>query len=200
MVGRGESCATVVERTEVHNSANREGGSVTDEYDAVVYDLDGTLVRLDVDWERVEREVSAVLRDAGVDPDDYDMWGMLDAAEAAGVGDAVDELIAGHERDGATRARRLPTADELGTLDVPAGVCSLNCEAACRTALDRHGLLDAFGVVAGRDTVPARKPDRRALTWVLDELGVAPERALFVGDSASDEETAERAGVAFRWV
>lgn len=173
---------------------------VTDDYDAVVYDLDGTLVRLAVDWMTVEREVAARLREAGVDPHEHDMWEMLDAAEAAGVGDDVDALIASHERDGAAQAERLPTADELATLDVPVAVCSLNCEAACRTALDRHDLLDACRVVAGRDTVPARKPDPRALTWVLDELGVAPERALFVGDSQSDQTTAERAGTDFRWV
>lgn len=169
------------------------------DYDAVVYDLDGTLVRLAVDWMDVEREVAARLREAGVDPSEHDMWEMLDAAEVAGVGDDVHELIAAHERDGATRAERLPGADEPATLDVPTAVCSLNCEAACRTALDRHDLLESFRVVAGRDTVPARKPDPRALTWVLDELGVAPERALFVGDSESDLTTAERAGTDFRW-
>jgi Predicted phosphatases len=95
---------------------------------------------------------------------------------------------------------RLPCADELADHDVPLGVCSLNCEDACRTALERHDILDAFGVVAGRDTVPARKPDPRALTWVIDELGVEPENTLFVGDSPSDETTANRAGTAFRRV
>ncbi|MCD2199844.1 HAD-IA family hydrolase [Halobacterium sp. KA-4] len=169
------------------------------DYEAVVYDLDGTLVRLAVDWAVVEREVAARLREAGVDPSAYDMWEMLDAAEDAGIGSDVHDLIASHERDGATRAERLPGADELAGLDVPAAVCSLNAEDACRTALERHDLLDSFRVVAGRDTVPARKPDPRALTWVLDELGVAPENALFVGDSASDEVTAERAGTSFRW-
>ncbi len=173
---------------------------MTDDYDAVVYDLDGTLVRLPVDWEAVERDIAERLREAGVDPAAHDTWEMLDAAEDAGVGADVDELIASHERDGATRAERLSSADELATMDVPVAVCSLNCEAACRTALERHELLDSFHVVAGRDTVPARKPDPRALTWVLDELGVAPEDALFVGDSPSDEVTAERAGAAFRWV
>jgi phosphoglycolate phosphatase len=171
---------------------------VTD-YDAVVYDLDGTLVRLDVDWGAVEREVEAALREAGADPAEYDMWGMLDAAEDAGVGGHVHDLIAAHERDGAAAATRLPAADDL-PLDVPVGVCSLNCEAACRAALDDHGLTEFVDVVAGRDTVPARKPDPRALEWVLAELGVPAERALFVGDSASDEVTAERAGAAFRWV
>jgi phosphoglycolate phosphatase len=34
----------------------------------------------------------------------------------------------------------------------------------------------------------------------LDALGVAPEEALFVGDSPRDKETADRAGVAFEYV
>ncbi|WP_232702404.1 HAD family hydrolase [Halobacterium wangiae] len=173
---------------------------MTDDYDAVVYDLDGTLARLDVDWEQVERDVAVRLREADVDPDNFDTWGLLDAAEDAGIGEDVNDIIAEHERDGATRSERLPCADELADLDVPLGVCSLNCEAACRIALERHDILDNFEVVAGRDTVPARKPDPRALTWVLDELDVDPERALFVGDSSSDETTADRAGTAFRRV
>jgi phosphoglycolate phosphatase len=172
---------------------------VTEDYDAVVYDLDGTLVRLDVDWATVEREVGDVLLEAGVDPDDHDTWELLTAAEEAGVGDAVHDLIADHELDGAETGPLLATADEL-PLDVPVGVCSLNAEVACRRALDRHDLSEWVAVVAGRDSVPARKPDPRALEWVADELGVDVERVLFVGDSASDEETAERAGADFRWV
>lgn len=172
---------------------------MTADYDAVVYDLDGTLVHLDVDWAAARREVSTHLREAGVDPDNLDTWELLTAAEDAGVGNAVHDCIADHEVAGAETGRLLATADEL-PLDVPVGVCSLNAEAACRRALDRHGLAEWVSVVAGRDTVPARKPDPRALTWVADELGVDVERVLFVGDSASDEVTAERAGADFRWV
>jgi phosphoglycolate phosphatase len=54
--------------------------------------------------------------------------------------------------------------------------------------------------VVGRDSVPARKPDPEPLLAALDALDVPPNRALFVGDSASDAEAAERAGVAFRYV
>jgi phosphoglycolate phosphatase len=35
---------------------------------------------------------------------------------------------------------------------------------------------------------------------VVEDLGVTPDDVLFVGDSASDEETAERAGTRFEWV
>jgi len=84
---------------------------VTDDYDAVVYDLDGTLARLNVDWEQVERDVSARLRAANVDPDNFDTWGLLEAAEDAGIGEEVDEIIADHERE----ERRAPSASRVPT-------------------------------------------------------------------------------------
>jgi phosphoglycolate phosphatase len=170
-----------------------------DDVDAVVYDLDGTLVRLAVDWEAVETEVGRVLSDAGVDPDDHDSWGLLDAAQAAGVGDDVDAIIARHERDGAVRSERLPAADDL-PLDRAVGVCSLNCEAAVRAALDHHGLAEHVQAVVGRDTVAERKPHPQPLLETVRALGVDPARVLFVGDSPRDEETAVAAGTMYAYV
>jgi phosphoglycolate phosphatase len=168
--------------------------------EAVVYDLDGTLVRLVVDWPDVERRLADLLEREGVNSDGLSGWDQLDAAEDAGVGDEADELIAAAEREGARDSRRLPLADELVAREVPVGVCSLNHERAVRIALDRHDLTDHVENVVGRGTVPKRKPHPRALLAVVEELGVPPETVLFVGDSASDEETAERAGTQFEWV
>lgn len=173
---------------------------MSDEFAAVVYDLDGTLVRLDVDWTAVSAGVASLLRDHGVDPSPLETWELLTAAENVGVGDEAHDLISAHERAGAWASARLPAADELAALDVPVGVLSLNCEAACHIALDEHGLADAVDVVAGRETPPARKPDPRSLEWVLDELDVGAADSVFVGDSDSDEVTADRAGTDFRWV
>lgn len=176
---------------------------MTDEFDAVVYDLDGTLVRLDVDWEVVRQGLGDRLREQGVDPSPFETWELLSAAEDAGIGDEAHEFIAEHERNGAAVSRRLPTADELDERrgdGVPVGVLSLNCEDACHIALAEHGLKDHVDVVAGRETTPARKPDPRSLQWVLNELGVDADGSVFVGDSDSDEVTAERVGTQFRWV
>lgn len=170
------------------------------EYDAVVYDLDGTLVRLDVDWEQVARDVRAVYRDAGVEPPAADSWTLLTDASEIDRREEVDSIIASHERDGARSADRLPLADEVADRSVPVGVCSLNCEAACRIALERQDLLGAVAAVTGRDSVGAMKPDPEPLLATIDGLPGRPADVLFVGDSTSDEETAERAGVAFRYV
>ncbi len=172
-----------------------------DSYRAVVYDLDGTLARLRVDWEACARAVAAAYERAGVDMTDADLWTMLEASDAYDIADRVEGTIADHERAGARRAQRLPRAGELRERSVPVGVCSLNCEDACRIALRRHDLLVDVDALVGRDTVPERKPSPAPLLATLERLdeSVSPTEVLFVGDSERDEETARRARTNFEW-
>jgi phosphoglycolate phosphatase-like HAD superfamily hydrolase len=177
---------------------------VTVEYpediDAVVYDLDGTLLRLAVDWERVAADVGAVYGEARVPTEGDGVWELLERAEENGIEREVEEAIGVHEREGARESTRLHPADDLVELGLPAGVCSLNCEAACRIGLETHGLTEHIDAVVGRDTVGTHKPDPEPLLAAVDALDVDPGATLFVGDSESDELTATRAGTAFSYV
>ncbi|SDR10401.1 HAD family hydrolase [Natronobacterium texcoconense] len=170
------------------------------EYDAVVYDLDGTLVDLNVDWNRVAEDVLEVYETEDVEPPSENLWDLLGYADDAGVRSEVESTIASHERTGAETAPRLAHADELLERTVPVGVCSLNCEAACRIALEKHGLAEPVDVVVGRDTVSTWKPDPEPLLEAVRTLGADPEETVFVGDSERDEVTARRAGTAFEYV
>lgn len=169
-------------------------------FDAVVYDLDGTLVRLDVDWSVVAADVRAVYAEASVEPPGTDVWTLLDAAAGNGLEGEVEATIAKHERAGARRAIRLDTADELPKREVPVGVCSLNCEEACRIALEHVGIADNVDAIVGRDTVNARKPDPTPLLRTVEALNGDPSSTIFVGDMDRDAKTARRAGTEFRYV
>lgn len=173
---------------------------MTDEYAARVYDLDGTLVSLAVDWDAAAADVEAVYREAGVAVDGDGLWDLLQRAPEHGLDATVEEAIAAHERPGAERSTRLRTADDLATLSVPVGVCSLNCEAACRIALETHDLLDAVDVVIGRDSVSEHKPHPEPLLAAVRALSADPGETLFVGDSERDERTARRANTPFVYV
>jgi phosphoglycolate phosphatase len=168
------------------------------DYAGVVYDLDGTLVDLAVDWDTVAVDSRAVFTDHGYEGA-TDLWTMLDRADELGLRAELERVIGDHEQSGARTSTLAPRAGDL-PLSVPTGVCSLNCEAACRIALQTHDLADAVDAVVGRDSVTARKPDPEPLLETLDRLGVPPEESLFVGDSQRDAVTAERAGTAFEFV
>ena len=166
------------------------------DHDTLVFDLDGTLVRLAVDWERVADAVAGTLEERGVSPPE-NLWSMLEAADATGHREAVEAAIGEFERDGARSSERLPAADTVPSGRV--GICSLNCEAACHIALETHGI-DGIGAVVGRDTVRTEKPDPGPLLETVRRLDGEPSETLFVGDSERDERTAERAGTEYAYV
>lgn len=65
-----------------------------------------------------------------------------------------------------------------------------------QTVLDAHQLAPLFDRVVSGDTLPVKKPHPAAIHDCLQRFGVAPARALFVGDSSIDVATARNAGIA----
>lgn len=71
-------------------------------------------------------------------------------------------------------------------------------EAEVRALLQPCGLSDLLEVVVTSCDVGAAKPDPRILQVVLERLGgIAPGRALFIGDQPSDEAAANAIGMAY---
>lgn len=63
------------------------------------------------------------------------------------------------------------------------------------TVLMAHQIRHFFDMVIAGDTLEAKKPDPLPVRYCLDAMHVSATRALFVGDSQIDVETARAAGV-----
>lgn len=74
-------------------------------------------------------------------------------------------------------------------------VCTNKPEVLARVLLGRLGVLDAFGSLVGADTLPVRKPDPAPFRASVERAGGDPLRALLVGDTVTDRDTARAAGV-----
>lgn len=74
-------------------------------------------------------------------------------------------------------------------------LCTNKPFAATETALRDIGLTSYFDVVLGGDSLETRKPAPQMLFAALD--GCDPAQALYIGDSETDCETAQAAGVRF---
>ncbi len=75
------------------------------------------------------------------------------------------------------------------------GVCTNKPEALAISlleALDLHGF---FGAILGADTLDVRKPNPRHLSETVRRIGGQMSRAVMIGDSEVDAETARNAGV-----
>jgi phosphoglycolate phosphatase len=182
-------------------------------FDAVVFDLDGTLVDTAPDLHFYLNGVLAELGRPALALDEIrPMIGDgarallqrgLEASGGIPPDASLDQLFATFlERYTAAPARLstpfaglVQVLDDLAAAEVRLGVCTNKPQRATDRLLADLGLARYFGAVLGGDALPVRKPDPGPLLAVLQRLDVAPERAVLVGDSRNDLLTARGAGV-----
>ena len=178
-------------------------------FDAAVFDFDGTLAELTIDFTvmkaRVGRVAAAFLPDVptpnGLPALEYARFLAeaigRDSAEAA----ARFELFAARaimdQEIEAARAARLfdatrPALAALARAGTKVGIITRNCRAAVDIVFPDAA--DYAGVILARDDARHVKPDPRHLLDALIALGVRPERALMVGDHPMDVATGQAAG------
>jgi len=75
------------------------------------------------------------------------------------------------------------------------GIVSTKYRRRIEGILAREGLMGAFDVIVGGEDVARHKPDPEGLHKAVEALGAT--QPLYVGDSRTDAQTAQRAGVPF---
>lgn len=74
-------------------------------------------------------------------------------------------------------------------------VCTNKPEYHSLLLLEALGVKERFAAICGRDTFPVSKPDPGHLTLTIAQAGGVASRAIMVGDSRTDIDTARAAGV-----
>lgn len=191
-------------------------------FQALVFDLDGTLIDSAPDMTRVLNRTLAefgrpALTEAQVRTMVGDGSAMLVrqafAATGAPLGDEAVQPVLRHYLDsyyddGEPPVLYADVAETLAALaerGVRLGLCTNKPERITRKLLGIMGLEGLFGAVAGGDTLPVKKPDGRHLTWVLEQLDAqggsaggsvgGSARAAMIGDNGNDVKAARSAGV-----
>lgn len=178
-------------------------------YRAAIFDLDGTLVDSLAD---LADSVNEALAAYGYPQHDLAAYRyfvgngarlLLRRALPEGAGESlVDEALAKYK---AIYARRMliKTRPYAGVTELLAALQARGLRLAVCTnkhheaALEVTGALfpaGTFAAVLGDDGLRARKPDPAAVLDILASLGVAPQEALYLGDSEVDMRTAVAAG------
>jgi HAD superfamily hydrolase (TIGR01509 family) len=152
----------------------------------VVFDLDGTLVVEELDFEAMRREIGLPPRTP-----------LLEAVERmTGPRRAAAEAVLRRHEEVAARGARLNpgVAAFLAWLDghgVRRAVLSRNMRSAVATALARCGL--SFDTVVAREDAPY-KPSPQGLWRICAAWGLAPAEVLMVGDYLYDLQAGRAAG------
>jgi len=155
----------------------------------LVFDLDGTLYNLGIDWVAVKTELTLIAGDAADPLGDIanlptekrqEAEAYLRASEQSGV--EHGSVIVG-------------AADAVKTLaeTYRIGIVSRNYHETIQQVIDKLALGDVFAI--GKDDVVQQKPHPEGIEKVLAHFGVGAGEALFIGDTYHDVGAAHAAGV-----
>jgi HAD superfamily hydrolase (TIGR01509 family) len=170
--------------------------------EVVVLDLDNTLVKLEVDWGGLRRELARLARAAGVETRDPGIRALMDGARLPGMEtlrSQMEEVLTSAEVAGAEGPRNEALVAWLDGREPPpqVSILSLNSRAAVHRALKANRLDHRVSFVVAREDVTHGKPDPEGMRLLAERHEVEPERMLLVGDAETDRLSAERAGARF---
>lgn len=185
--------------------------------DAVVFDLDGTLINLGgfVDWENAQGDVLKTYIEHGCDEAAVyafgakGLWGMLEdmydlnvsdygERKATEIQEAVYGTLSGYEAEGIQRCASMPGCSEalewLRLRGIPMGVCTRNSQTTAEKVLREKGLAHYFEAVVGCTTRHRTKPHPDQLLECYRVLKVEPSGGVMVGDTHLDVVMGKSAG------
>lgn len=179
----------------------------------IVFDLDGTLVDTAPD---LVDTLNAIFAREGFEPVPYEnarnfVGGGAKAMIARGLqaegrvlsrkkmDQLFNEFIAHYSEHIADRSRPFPgltdALDALAARGCRFAVCTNKLEALSVRLLDKLSLADRFVAICGQDTFGIQKPDPEILRQTVGAAGGKIDRAVMIGDSLTDINTARAAGV-----
>ncbi len=178
-------------------------------YNAVLFDLDGTLIDTAPDMVAVLQDLQ---RDEGVEPVDYDT-GRSHVSNGSigllrlGFGELEQERERSLQKDYLGRyAKRLAVGSRvfdgvdtlLDTLDGAGrkwGVVTNKPGFLTDPLMEALDLARRSAATVSGDTLPVRKPDPAPLLHACEIAGITPQQTVYVGDAARDIEAGRRAGM-----
>jgi phosphoglycolate phosphatase len=179
-------------------------------FEAILFDYDGTLAILNLDFAAMQRHLHAFTVSQGISPQELhglDILEMLAWAtewlrqhspeQADCYARDAEQLIQDMEIEAAHSSDLLPGVPELLTAlrqkQIGVGIVTRNCDAAVRVTFPH---IDTYcQAFIPRDRATQVKPHPAHLQAALDCLGTTPERTIMVGDGAMDIQAGKALGM-----
>jgi phosphoglycolate phosphatase len=177
----------------------------------IIFDFDGTLVHLNIDFSIIRMEVEDLLTDYGIRPDTLkglyvleiidEATGLLsnyNPSKGASFNHDALQIVTRHEVKAAKEGKIIPGIPDMLQLlsfrGVKVGIITRNCNKAVRIVFpDIDNFCDVF---IPRDYVTRVKPHPDHLTLALKKISENNYKYCFmVGDHAMDIESGRRMGI-----
>jgi len=185
--------------------------------EAVVFDLDGTLIASNHDYGGMVRRVREILEEEGAPIEalgqERRVWEIIQGGVRSleklglpqkridGILDRLNWALNEIELRSLDSVELKPGAlallESLKKRGIKTGIATRSCGAYAIKSLEATKLADYIDIVLARDQVEHPKPDPRHLLQIIGDLDASLQGVLFVGDTETDQRTARAAGISF---
>jgi len=186
------------------------GGSRIQKIRAVIFDFDGTLAVLNIDFSYMRERVFDLTKHFGVGGESikerylleiidevYQSLKGKDPSRAAEFYQKAHQILYEVELKAAEESKLLTgveaTLKSLRKMGMKVGIITRNCEDAVRKVFPQ--IDDYCDVFISRDSVKKVKPHPDHLTSAMKALGVQGEEAVMIGDHIIDVQAGKRVGM-----
>ena len=177
---------------------------------AVVFDFDGTLAVLNIDFSLMRERVFGLIREYGIRPETiqekylleitdevYQALQLKNPFDAEGFYRKSHAILHEVEMKAAEEGKLIPgtkaALKELRRKGIKIGIITRNCEDAVRKVFPSiNSFCDVF---VSRNSVKKVKPHPDHLTYAMERLKTSGEEALMVGDHIIDVQAGRGAGM-----
>lgn len=169
----------------------------------VIFDFDGTIVRLKVDWESLKKELATYFqRIHNFESVFTSLYQEIDRVNDLFGRKAREEALAiieKYELAGIENLEFIPQAvkliESLKDKGMKLAIFSSNTRKVVETILEKIDKLDSFESIVTIEDISKNKPDPEGLLKILRACKVSEGRALYIGDKQRDLEAGKRASV-----
>lgn len=170
---------------------------------AVLFDMDGTLITLGLDMDRIRKKVSEIFLPYGIKDDFIPILEKIETLcskikNGEKIKNTAFKVIEEEEIKASETSKLITHADKvlekLKRKKIKTALITRNCRTATINALRKHNILEFFDVIITRDD-GKWKPDPFPIIKAIKYFGISPKEALIVGDHPYDIIAGKRAGV-----
>jgi len=183
----------------------------------VLFDLDGTLIDSEINFQKMKRRTISFLETSGVkhglltrDMLNYDIEKRaseylrekgVSEEKIQGIFQKVAEIMNEIELEAVKNVKLIDgvveTIEKLRNQGLKIGIITRSCREYLDKILKKFEFGRLIDAVAARDDVSKPKPNPEHPQYLMKILGVKPSESLLIGDSSTDALCAKKVGISF---
>lgn len=170
-------------------------GAARDTYKVVIFDLDGTLVRLNLDWAGLKQALARLYEDRHGTPRSFHplVPALVEVEATHGRAEKLVfyDLIE-HWENAAARKETTPLEARITLLrdcerlGKKIAIFTQNFKSTAQIIADRFDFTRSIDFIVGKREVAREKPNPEGLVTIMQHFEVSSDECLFIGDSDND--------------